>query len=140
MKTIFLIMIGLSVSTWADFTKEENTVTDNITGLQWQDDARIGTHSNTWKRAIDRCEALSLDGFNDWRLPNLNELTSLVDYSRTNPAIDPTFQRVVARGYWSSTTYAGFASSAWVVYFRSGGQGNSSKGYSKYVRCVRAGE
>ena len=134
-------MIGLSVSTWADFTKAGNTVTDNTTGLQWQDDV-VGS-TRTWQAAIDHCEALSLDGFNDWRLPNLNELISLVDYGSTRPAIDPTFQSVASNDYWSSTTYAGISGSAWYVTFSYGNQsydGKSGSGSSRYVRCVRAGQ
>jgi len=131
-------MIGLSVSAWADFTKSGNIVTDNTTGLQWQDDA-VGT-AVSWQAAIDSCEALSLDGFSDWRLPNLNELISLVDYGTYSPSIDPTFQYTVSNGYWSSTTHANFASYAWGVNFSSGIQGSSSKSTSPYVRCVRAGQ
>ena len=66
------------------------------------------------------CENLTLPagGYSDWRLPNRNELQSIVDYSRYNPAIDTTyFPGTVASYYWSSTTYAYSTSIAWNVYF-----------------------
>jgi len=138
MRTILLILIGLSVSAWADFTKTANIVTDNSTGLQWQDDA-VGTAMD-WQAAIDHCEALSLDGFSDWRLPNLKELTSIVDDSTASPAIESTFQNTASSYYWSSTTYVGIVSSAWVVYFGYGYQLSVVKSPSYYVRCVRAGQ
>lgn len=53
-----------------EFSKNGNIVTDDVTGLQWQDDT-IGT-ALSWQEAINSCEALNLDSFNDWRLPNLN--------------------------------------------------------------------
>jgi len=121
-----------------DFTKTANIVTDNSTGLQWQDDA-VGTTMD-WQAAIDHCEVLSLDGFNDWRLPNLKELTSIVDDSTVSPTIESTFQNTVPGSYWSSTAYVGNVSRAWIVDFSLGAQGRLTKSFGNYVRCVRAGE
>ena len=139
MKQIFLMMIGLSVMLFADFSRDNNTkiVTDNSTRLQWQDDLNI---SKTWTEAIAYCENLTLGNHTDWRLPNENELYSLSDMSKRNPAIDSIFKNVKSNYYWSSTTYAGFASFAWFVYFNDGRQYTISKSNSYYVRCVRAGQ
>ncbi len=139
MRQIFLMMIGLSVSLVAGLSKSGNIVTDSQTRLQWQDNTTPATMS--WQDAIDYCEDLSLDGYSDWRLPNLKELTSLVDDSRVSPSIDTSvFEHTASNFYWSSTTYAGAASIAWGVGFYSGYQGNSTKSRSYYVRCVRAGQ
>jgi len=123
-----------------DFTKTGNIVTDNTTGLQWQDDA--AGNKKTQRIAIDYCEALNLDGFNDWRLPNLNELNSLIDESTYDPSIFAAFQNTAPNPsrYWSSTTYVGVVSSAWSVNFSNGGYGLFIKSGSNYVRCVRAGQ
>ena len=121
-----------------DFTKTGNIVTDNSTGLQWQDDA-VGISMN-WQVAIDHCEALNLDGFSDWRLPNLKELASLTDYNTSSPTIESTFQNTVPVSYWSSTTTVSYVAGAWVINFGTGEQANSLKGSSRYVRCVRAGQ
>ena len=139
MKQILLITLGLSVALLADFTKSGNIVTDNTTKLQWQDDA-IGS-TMTWAVAIEHCENLSLDGHSDWRLPNLSELSSILDDTRYNPSIDNTvFQNTASYFYWSSTTDAGYSSNAWNVYFYVGFQNSNAKTYSSYVRCVRAGQ
>ena len=86
MKQILLIMLGLSIASYADLTKSGNIVTDSSTELQWQNDA-IGS-TMTWTAAITHCEGLVLDGQSDWRLPNIKELNSLVDDSRVSPSID----------------------------------------------------
>jgi len=139
MKQILLIMIGLSISLLADFSRNNDTqiVTDNETGLQWQDNESV---SKTWKSAIDYCENLTLGSYEDWRLPNINELTSLVDDSKSNPSIDTVFQYTASNLYWSSTTYARDSLNAWLVDFSNGYQYNVSKYYNFYVRCVRAGQ
>ena len=139
MKQIFLMMIGLSVSIWAGFTRDNSTsiVIDSSTTLQWQDDINV---SKTWTQAIEYCENLTLGSHIDWRLPNENELYSLSDMSKSNPAIESIFKNVASYFYWSSTTYAGGSGYAWYVYFDYGGQFYGIKTNSYYVRCVRAGQ
>lgn len=136
MKQILLIMIGLSTILFASFSKNGNIVTDSITGLQWQDNETV---SKAWTGAMDYCEALSLDGQSDWRLPNLKELISLVDDSKDAPAISAVFEHT-ASYYWSSTTYALYTNTAWSIYFSNGYPYSYLKGDHNYVRCVRAGQ
>jgi len=141
MKKIFLIMIGVSLSLMADFTRNDTTqvVTDSETQLQWKDDA-IGS-TMTWIDAISHCESLTFATHSDWRLPNLKELTSLVDDSKALPSIDTSvFEYTASNRYWSSTTYAGRTSDVWSVHFGNGYQYYSNKNDNYYVRCVRAGQ
>ncbi|MBC8236662.1 MAG: DUF1566 domain-containing protein [Helicobacteraceae bacterium] len=139
MKVILLLMIGLSML-HAELTRDATTgiVTDSTTGLMWQDN-EVGTLIN-WQGAIDRCEALTLGTHSDWRLPNINELTSLVDDTRYDPAISSEFQNTISNGYWSSTTYANDTDFAWGLNFGNGGQDGYGKAGDYYVRCVRAGQ
>jgi len=137
MKIILLIMIGLSVIN-ADFTKTGDIVSDSATHLEWQDDA-IGT-TTSWQGAIDRCENLSLGGHNDWRLPNINELKSIVDRSKIYPAIVSGFASTSSSYYWSSTTDEGHKYYAWIVFFHYGNVYRGDKRNSYYVRCVRDGQ
>jgi Protein of unknown function (DUF1566) len=127
----------------------DGTITDNNTKLMWEkksDDGSIHDKDTvyTWVEAF----TIHIAGLNagggfaghtDWRLPNVKELQSIVDYGTSDPAVSPEFNngcvancsvttcnctghRVSENGepsgvsaYWSSTTVAGFPSDVWVV-------------------------
>jgi len=121
----------------------DGTVTDNATGLMWQQATAPGTY--IWEEALVYCEGLELAGYSDWRLPNRNELQSIVDYSTYSPSIDTTFfPGTEVSGYWSSTTDAYNTSCAWFVSFfhgnLRGNMPNFNKSNYSYVRAVRAGQ
>ncbi|MDM8561445.1 sulfatase-like hydrolase/transferase [Candidatus Parabeggiatoa sp. HSG14] len=84
---------------------DDGTVTDKASGLMWQQ-ADDSTARN-WQDSLAYCEGLKLSGHNDWRLPDIKELQSIVDYTRHNPAIDPeVFTQTDPEGwFWSSTTH-----------------------------------
>lgn len=140
MKQILLITLGLSLFLCADFTRDANgIVTDSTTTLQWQDNA-IGSTMN-WEDGIAHCEALDLDG-TGWRLPNINELKTIIDDNNVNPAIINTFTQTSPNNYWSSTTYGDDPGryAAWYVYFYPGSVHYTHKGDLMNIRCVRGGQ
>lgn len=139
MKQIILIILGLSTFIYADFTRDTDngTVTDRKTGLVWQDNLTVD--GKDWESAIDYCEALSLGGEENWRLPNKKELLSIVDYNNFDPSISSVFQSTSSSAYWSSTSAAYGKTAAWAIIFDRGYIGGESKTASKYVRCVSAG-
>lgn len=104
----------------------ETIVIDN---LEWQsgDDAT----RRTWDQAVKYAESLG----EGWRLPIIEELIGLIDFSKIDPACKILSCR--PRFYWSSTTYPGYASGAWGVHFYSGNVYGSGKGFVYYVWCVR---
>ena len=121
---------------------EDGTVTDNVTGLIWQQGE---PGCMTWDSALSYCEGLSLGGHSDCRLPNIKEIESLSDDERSHPAIDTNFfpnayTSCNALGYWSST--AGVASGVFypntALYVSDYGSGVSygAKYLRYYVRCV----
>ena len=135
MRVIFLILIWFSSLSFAEFTTKNGVVRDSTTKLEWQDDYSDNggdIKSTTWQSALEYCEASSLDG-GEWRLPNIRELTSLVEVD------DIEF---ISYKYWSSTTVAGTYRNnyAWVLSFFNNFVYNESKNNDYYVRCVRAGE
>jgi len=123
------------------FTDNGNgTVTDNVTGLMWQQ-SDDDTERN-WDEAGSYCQSLALAGHSDWRLPSRRELMSIVNYKTYFPAIDSvkfpgTNASVYSGYYWSSTSFAPLSSSAWHVGFYHGNVNLYDKTHSRYVRCVR---
>ncbi len=107
-------------------------VTDTETALMWQ---KTYVSGKTWQQALSYCESLTYAGYSDWRLPDKNELASLVNYEKYNPASD--FPDMPSQYFWSSSTYASNTSSAWIVSFGYGYVNGGNKTGSFYVRCVR---
>lgn len=144
MKKILLVLIGVSVLALADMSRDATgIVTDSATALQWQDDYSDNGGDikiANWKDAIGYCNELSLGGHNDWRLPNKNELLSIVDYTKSYPAISDEFQNTSSYFYWSSTTNASDPSRAWEVFFYDGFSSNYYKTDRNHVRCARSGQ
>lgn len=111
----------------------DGTVTDNCTGLVW---AQTEGTSDTWPRAIDECEALTLGGSTNWRLPNVRELESIMVYGIPDYAVDPVFP-LVGNYFWSSTTLPSALNYAWMVSSVDGSTSQYPKTSALHVRCVR---
>jgi hypothetical protein len=125
----------------------DGTVTDNVTGLMWQqipiDDS--GTFPQyVWTAdagvtvAAAYCTNLSLAGHQDWRLPSVVELVSIIDDTVANPSINSAyFPDTPGAVFWSSTPTTGFAGNAWGSSFDYGYTSfGDATGYGQ-VRCVR---
>ncbi len=129
------------------------TVTDNLTGLIWLKNANCFS-AQTWTQSLDdannlangQCSLTDGSTARDWRLPNLRELLSLIDYNQAAPAI-PTgspFINVQGTGnsrYWSSTTVANNTPNAWDIDFNVGTVNrNQAKTNTYAVWPVRGGQ
>jgi len=149
-----------------DDQEDDGTVTDKKTGLMWTQNSKakyeeIYNVSQTWSDAFklinalnnpnespnlpDGCTTSGASCYTDWRLPNIKELQSLVDYGHTAPAMpekyEDAFGTVKNYYYWSSTTnlnnpYA----HAWAVYMFTGVVTSQSKSNPCYVWPVRGGK
>jgi hypothetical protein len=138
---LMLATIGWSSPAFAEtpprFTVHDNgTVTDTTTDLVWQR-FEDGTR-RSWKGALAYCENLALAGLEDWRLPNIKELRSLVDATQDDIAIDTdAFPAATGSPYWSSSTRAGSPSFGWYVSFSRGQVYTKPKTDAELTRCVR---
>jgi hypothetical protein len=136
----------------------DGTVTDNLTGLIWLKEANC-FGQRTWSNALSDASGLSngscglTDGSSpgDWRLPNKNELASLVHNEYYRPALPNTagtgqwsagdpFTNVQSSYYWSSSTYAVTTNAAWSVYMDFGSVEGIFKSHITYVWPVRGPE
>ena len=115
------------------YTKNsEHTVKDNYTRLIWQkEDDR---QKRTWKEAVNYCKNLSLAGLK-WRLPEQEELYSLVDVRKYNPAIDTNYFNVKSDVYWSNTS-SEKSYSAWYTDFTYGKDDVFYQNAQYYSLCV----
>ncbi|MGD1822747.1 MAG: DUF1566 domain-containing protein [Pleomorphochaeta sp.] len=91
---------------------KDGTISDKATGLMWsKEDSKTAL---TWEEALAYANDSNLSGFDDWRLPNLNELISLLDYSNNSNALDYSYFNLSSYNkktnsmnsqlYWTSTT------------------------------------
>jgi hypothetical protein len=131
---------------------QNGTMGDNLTGLVWSKDTNAPgpatctpAATKPWQAALDYVRCLNASrylGFTDWRLPNRNELNSLVHHAQLNQAawlVDVGFAGVQAAFYWSSSTVAGRAADAWGVDMGDGDSDGDNKSYNQFVWPVRSG-
>lgn len=131
------MVLGLAAAGWCGHFKDNGngTVTDLATGLIWQQDSDNVTRE--WSTAGVYCQELSLGGNTNWRLPNIKELESIVDY-RVSPSVDTSAFSENTSYFWSATTDASESGNAWTVVFTSGKTDSFSKSsHFFYSRCVR---
>lgn len=128
----------------------DGTVTDALTGLIWLKDLNC-FGSRTWETALNDCNTLNsnecglTDGTRegDWRLPNIRELQSLIDYGQNTPALPSGyynyFTSALRLSYWSSTTYADGTGNAWYIRAEEGYAYFDGKTSYHHVWPVRGG-
>ena len=136
---------GVALTTSRFIDNGDGTVTDNLTGLIWMKDAgsiKIGT----WGNAVETCSTLANGSYGlwdgsyagDWRLPNVRELYSLIDFGHYNYALPNGHLFInVMSNYWSSTTYGGNTSSAIYLNLINGFINYAGRSSTLYVLCVR---
>ncbi len=140
------------------------TVTDNTTGLMWEQKTDDGSSrdkdiARTWKDSLKYCQVLILGGYTDWRLPTAREQERIVDLEKSWPAVDTQFFPNTNTDnatttdhnegiYWSGTSCAGCHKHKALSIDYSDGE--LYFGYKKiknqevypehYERCVRGGQ
>lgn len=156
LSTLLLAALGGAAQA-APFTvsADGTEVTDSKTGLIWRrcaqgmtvataggaqictGTASIFTHEGALAHARDQAASTGVA----WRLPNVKELSSIVDRSKASPSIDPAaFPATPAAEFWSSTPYVGDPGNAWVVRFSYGYVDYYDRNRNFLVRLVRAGQ
>lgn len=121
----------------------DGTVTDVGKGLMWENKTIDNIDNRyTWQDALSYCENLTLAGYDDWRMPDINELQSITNYNTYSSAIDPIFFNAAVSMhfyYLSSTTPSDERSSlVWYVGFINGAVLLTSKSNNVSVRAVRS--
>lgn len=144
----------------------DGTITDNLTALMWLKNANCaGLPAASQQGAIAAVAQLNATGkmnnidcgdlglHKDWRLPNVKEMESLINFGFVFPAFsgasgltngtanDPFSNFQISSGYWSSTTYAGDPSIGWGINYSASNYliNNGAKSFSGFVLAVRGG-
>jgi hypothetical protein len=139
----------------------DGTITDTRTGLMWEklsDDGSIHDKDNYYFRPNHLAKAVGLNqqgfaGYTDWRVPNVKELQSLVNYGTRSPAISPEFHtgcvpgctvltcsctNTSYYGYWTSSAYESNPTRSWIVEFLRG-EVRMGSSLNAPARAVRGG-
>lgn len=111
-------------------------VIDYDTGLVWQDDSSSVERVNDIVEARARCAKLTLGGSQDYRIPTLNELKSIIDKNKEKPAIKSTFKNCVSANYLVQNKVSN-STSFWVIDFSYGILGVTNTNLPVYLRCVK---
>lgn len=113
----------------------KNVVIDSTTNLMWQKEY---VKDKLWKEALKYCSDLNDEnyaGHKDWRLPNENELASLLNHDKSEgPYSD--FPGMPSLGFWSSTSVT-VNTSAYGIHFGTGLVDGGGESWHFSVRCVR---
>ena len=146
--SLFILTLSYAAFSVSRFTDNgDGTVKDNGTGLIWQKCSMGQTYSggtctgeatdDPWKSSLAYCAGLTLAG-RSWRLPNVNELKSLVDISKSgSPSIHRGFFPNTKRGvYFTSSPAAGYTNCVWAINFDDGGRMWVGGKTGNYARCV----
>jgi len=132
------------------FTDNGNgTITDNLTGLIWTTDGNCPRQKKNWKQTVEYVNNLAADTCDlqddskkgDWRLPNIKELQSLIDFSRSKPALPQKhpFKYLLLDYYWSATPNNSAPNKIWVVDINNGSIYARPKNHRYMVWPVRGG-
>jgi len=118
----------------------QQVLRDARTGLQWQQ--TVPQQPVVWDDALAHCVHVEYAGHDDWRLPEVHELSSLVDDRVEEPAADAVaWEGVPINKMWSFTSVSGVAANAWTVNFRDGSVAHERRDRTgAWTRCVRGPE
>lgn len=102
-KILFVLTLTICFLNAEILRSSHGYTVDTKTKLWWSDKE---VKEAIWEDAVNYCEDLEIGGFKGWRLPTSNELYSLVDVTKANPAIQDGFENIVFgyfNQYWTST-------------------------------------
>lgn len=149
-QTCFTKTIAATTPTKRFVLNSDGTVSDPATGLMWQTcsygqqfDVGLvqckGVAANvTWQQALVNATANRFANYDDWRVPNIKELASIVEHQCVEPALNTgIFLASVNQNYWTSTTSPSNPDHAWVYQFADGKNNITEKNAAVYLRLVR---
>ncbi len=145
MKINILFMLILLTNTQSKnlISNNDDLVLDVSTNIMWE---RKSSSKGTWLDALSSCRNSNTGGYNDWLLPNINELQSIINFKITPSMDNSKFYRYQSEVYWSSTVSRD-SSYARCISFEFGknivknmtldGSDNNTEDDDIYYKCIR---
>lgn len=123
---------------------ESSCIIDQATGLMWARDANLFVESQLYSDAVNLITTMNnsinkLCGYSDWRLPNINQLSSLINFNQESQLIwlsNQNFINIQIYGYWSATLYSN-SSNVWVLNFFNGNTLTQDSAKKNYIWPMR---
>jgi hypothetical protein len=118
------------------YTSTANTISDAVTALMWQLEPEVA--SKTQVGAVAYCDALSLAGHDDWRLPTRLEYVTLLDQGRPNGfAVPPGVPASSTGTQWTASATGRAADNFFTVQDEQGSINVAGAATPYTARCVR---
>jgi hypothetical protein len=131
MRFLFLLFIFIFKS-----MALEHTFIDATHHLEWEDTSHTEDKELIWKMSKSYCQSLHVDAHDDWRLPTLSELDTLVPVAQNR--VNGKKLRFSSKSeYWTIDDYKEDDTSAWEIHMDSGHHFYDDKCEKSNVRCVR---
>ncbi|MBW7954305.1 DUF1566 domain-containing protein [Candidatus Gracilibacteria bacterium] len=113
-------------------------VKDSITGLMWQSEGEEQGYK-TWLEAKSYCADLTLGDYTNWRVPNIKELYSIEDFTKSDYSVNEDYFNLTNLTHWSSTTDTTDDTRAWTIKFTHGNisSQDATNNTKLHVVCVR---
>lgn len=134
------VRLGTDGKPTLDAQDEWAAALDRKTGLIWSADVIGSKDGMPWAEAKTAVAGIKLLGKSDWRLPTIQELLSIVDYERFDPAVDTQYFKGPFGFTWSSTVAKSPSGCAWGVDLDDGDSNRYGQTYGLLVRAVRVGQ
>lgn len=131
-----LLLLTLPLLFVASLSAKE-LIYDETTKLLWQDNDDSKSKKVNFEEAEEFCKNVKIGSYEDFRLPTLSELHSLVDYNKYKPAIMDGFKGVSNEVYLTQTLFTNDSGSVWAINFKNGKTDIIAKNYTRRVRCVK---
>ena len=102
----YVLCVGGNTLPAADLTKKNENgdivYVDSTTELMWQ--GNVDSTERSWNKALQYCEKLDYAGFTDWRMPNRNELVSIISNEKTDSPFSYIPSSALKDNYWWTST------------------------------------
>ncbi len=132
-----LVFLPISSVQADEFYRDDvkDVVIDKTRGLMWQDDEFSSDQDLSFDKAIAYCEDLDFAGHDDWYLPTLSELKTIVNVDNYPKTVISVFKYTASEYYWSSSQNG--TEYGWMILFRNGSTDYYYKRDTNHLRCVR---